>query len=201
MMSGTRAWVARSGALALIAGAVWVVSGAWLPWAESVLPEARSTSVPVIRANLPDEPGRPSAPRLGMPTPDFEWQEPDGAKRKLSDLRGRVVVVNFWATWCPPCRAEMPAMENVARASPEVTFLMIDLQEDEPQVLAFFERFELRHLKPVIDPDGETSRRYALASLPQTFFVDPEGVIRHLEIGGPIDEQRIREGIRRAGGR
>lgn len=186
--------------MAVIIGSIWLLSGQPLPWSDSTQAPSGDILVPVIVANPPNEPGRAVGPRPGMYAPDFEWQEPNGTSHSLSELRGQVVVVNFWATWCPPCKAEMPAMESVAQSWPGVPFLMIDLQEDEQQVLDFFERFELRHLRPIIDPDGETTRRYALAGLPQTFFIDREGVVRHMEIGGPIGEQQIREGIRRAGG-
>ena len=65
-------------------------------------------------------------------------------------------------------------------------------------MLAFFDRLELRRLRPIIDPNGETSRRYAIAALPDTFFIGTDGTIRHIEIGGPIDEERIRQGIAKA---
>jgi cytochrome c biogenesis protein CcmG/thiol:disulfide interchange protein DsbE len=77
-------------------------------------------------------------------------------------------------------------------------FLQIDLQEDQEQVATFFERLELRDLVPIIDPNGETARRYGIAALPDTFFIDAEGVIRHLEIGGPMDDEAIRRGIGKA---
>lgn len=102
------------------------------------------------------------------------------------------------ATWCGPCRAEMPALERVASEMPEVVFLELDLQEDEDQVSAFMERLELHHLQAIIDPNGATARRYGIAALPDTFFVGPDGVIRHLEIGGPMDDETIRRGIAKA---
>lgn len=60
------------------------------------------------------------------------------------------------------------------------------------------ERLELRHLTAIIDPSGETARRYGVAALPDTFFVGPDGIIRHLEIGGPMDDETIRKGIAKA---
>lgn len=179
-------------------GAIWILAGAPLPFAGATIPPPDPTSVPVIRTNLPDGPGRPTAPRIGQLAPDFEWQEPGGRVSRLADLRGRVVVLNFWATWCPPCKAEMPAMERVAGSDPGSYFLMVDLQEDQQQVLEFFERFGFRYLHPVIDPNGETARRYSLGALPQTYFIGPDSVIRHIEIGGPIDDARIEAGIGKA---
>lgn len=187
--------------VAIIAGSIWALSSPRLPFLEGAQPAPAPTKVAVIRANLPDEPERPTAARLGAYAPNFEWVEPGGATRKLSDLRGKVVVMNWWATWCGPCRAEMPALERVAQSEPEVAFLEVDLQEDEQQVVSFFERLDLRHLVPIIDPNGETAKRYALASLPMTYFLDREGIVRHIEIGGPMDDEAIRQGIAKARGR
>lgn len=185
----------------IIVGSIWALSGAQLPFIERAQPAPQPGKVAVIRANVPDEPAQATAPRLGALAPNFEWVEPGGAQKRLSDLRGRVVVLNWWATWCGPCRAEMPALERVAQSESNVVFLEADLQEDEPQVVNFFDRLELRHLVPLIDPNGETAKRYALASLPMTFFIDPDGVIRHVEIGGPMDDDLIKKGIARARGR
>lgn len=139
-------------------------------------PDASGAPAPTIATIVGERPIPGAAPRISALAPDFTWREPDGSLRALSDLRGRPAVVNFWATWCVPCRTEMPAFERVAETTPDVTFLMIDLQEDAPQVRAFFDRFELRRLKPLIDPDGAIARRYGLAALPMTFFVDRQGV-------------------------
>lgn len=186
--------------LAIIAASIWALSGAAYPWEVRVPPAPTDVRVATIRSNLPDDPGKPTAARIGALAPDFEWQEPDGSRRRLSDLRGKVVVVNWWATWCPPCRAEMPALQRVARESPEVVVLAVDLQEDERQVLDFFERLALDNLKPVIDPNGQTARRYLVGGtgIPQTFFIGVDGTVRHIEPGGPMDDDLVRRGIAKA---
>ena len=184
---------------AIIAVSVWVLSGATLPFAPAA-PAPSPTKVAIVRVNLPDEAGQRSAGRIGAVAPNFEWIAPDGTAHRLSDYRGRVVVLNWWATWCGPCRAEMPALQRVAQRERDVVFLELDLQEDEDQVATFFERLELRDLVPIIDPNGETARRYGIAALPDTFFIGVDGVIRHLEIGGPMDEETIRKGIAKARG-
>ena len=133
--------------------------------------------------------------RVGSLAPDFRWIDSSGAARTLTGLRGRTVVLNFWATWCVPCREEMPALERAAVMHPEVTFLEIDLQEDGAKVRAFFDSLGLAHLEPLLDPNGSVTRRYSVMSVPNTFFVDRDGVIAHLEIGGPMSDATIARGL------
>src|SRR5712691_9331736 len=139
-----------------------------------------------------------TAGRIGAEAPLFAWATPQGQLTNLEALRGQTVVINFWATWCVPCRDEMPALDRIAATHPDVTFLEIDLQEDPEVVGAFFARYGLVHLQPVLDPQGKTTTRYGVLSLPTTFFVDPNGVIRHIRIGGPMSEEEIEQAIAKA---
>jgi thiol-disulfide isomerase/thioredoxin len=183
---------------AVIAASVWVLSGATLPF-QPAPPPPPATKVAVVRFNLPDDALGTAMGRQGAPAPDFEWESPGGSRHRLSELRGRAVVVNVWATWCAPCRAEMPALQRVAQTEPDTTFIELNLQEDQDQVATFFERLELRNLLPIIDPNGETIyRRYGLAAPPTTYFIGSDGIIRLVTIGGPMDEAAIRGGIARA---
>jgi thiol-disulfide isomerase/thioredoxin len=152
------------------------------------------TAVGVIR-RLVDTPEQ--APRITGLAPDFEWNAPEGRTRRLSDLRGKVVVLNFWATWCEPCLREMPALDRVARSS-DAVFLAVDLMEDGAKVRSFFESLAIEHVEPLLDLDGAVTRRYAVLALPQTFFVDARGVIRHIEHGQTLDDEAVRRGIERA---
>ena len=152
------------------------------------------TEVGVIRRLIDD----PSAfPRIGGVAPNFEWNAPDGSTKKLSDLRGRPVVMTFWATWCAPCRQEMPAMQRVA-ASGDATFLAVDLLEDGARVRGFMESLALDRLLPLLDLDGAVTRKYAVLELPQTFFIDAQGVIRHIEHGAILDDAAVKRGIDKA---
>jgi cytochrome c biogenesis protein CcmG, thiol:disulfide interchange protein DsbE len=152
------------------------------------------TEVGVIR-RLIDDPN--AAPRISGVAPDFEWNAPDGTTKKLSDLRGKPVVVTFWATWCAPCRQEMPAMQRVA-ASGDVTFLAVDLLEDGTRVRGFMESLALDRLTPLLDLDGAVTRKYAVLELPQTFFIDAQGLIRHIEHGAILDDAAVKRGIDKA---
>lgn len=155
---------------------------------------AGPTEVGVIR-RLIDDPS--AAPRISALAPNFEWNAPDGTTKKLSDLRGKVVVVNFWATWCAPCRQEMPAMQRVA-GSTDAVFLAVDLLEDGARVRSFMDSLGLDRLTPLLDLDGAVTRKYSVLELPQTFFVDAQGVIRHIEHGAILDDAAIKRGIDKA---
>jgi thiol-disulfide isomerase/thioredoxin len=181
---------------AIIIGAIAIASLAALLW--PALPVAQlfsgPTQVGVIR-RLVDDPA--AAPRISATAPDFEWNAPDGKTTKLSDLRGKVVVMTFWATWCQPCRQEMPAMQRVA-ASTDAVFLAVDLLEDGSKVRSFMDSLALDRLLPLLDTDGAVTRRYAVLELPQTFFIDARGVIRHIEHGAILDDAAVRRGIDKA---
>ena len=137
--------------------------------------------------------------RVGGAAPDFQWVDSEGHIRALTLLHGRPVVLNFWATWCVPCRTEMPVFERVAKAHPEVTFLAIDLQEEGERVRTFFDSLGLETLEPLLDTSGAVTRRYGVVSLPSTVFVDPAGVVRQSNIGGPVSEDQIVAGLLKAG--
>ena len=152
------------------------------------------TGVGVIR-RLIDDPN--AAPRISAVAPNFEWNAPDGSTKTLTDLRGKPVVVTFWATWCQPCRQEMPAMQRVA-ASSDAQFLAVDLLEDGARVRGFMDSLALDRLQPLLDLDGAVTRKYAVLELPQTFFIDAHGVIRHIERGGVLDDAAVKRGIDKA---
>ena len=175
-------------AVATLAASIWPS----LPLNVPATPLIGSRAVGVITKDI-EVAG--SAGRVGAIAPDFQWVDPKGTSRTLAGLRGRPVVLNFWATWCVPCRAEMPALERAAAAHPEVTFLTIDLQEDGGKVREFFDSLGLVHLEPLLDTNGSVTRRYGVVSLPNTFFVDRDGVIAHLEIGGPMKDATIANGL------
>jgi thiol-disulfide isomerase/thioredoxin len=180
---------------AIVIGAIALASLAALVWPQ--LPVANlftgPTEVGVVRRVIADP---NAAPRISGIAPDFEWNAPTGKTQKLSDLRGRVVVLTFWATWCEPCRREFPAMQRVASSS-DAVFLAVDLLEDGSRVRSFMDSLALDRIDPLLDTDGAVTRAYAAIQLPQTFFIDARGVIQHIE-RGEIDEAGIRRGIDKA---
>ncbi len=139
---------------------------------------------------------------IGSPAPDFELPTPNGETLRLSALRGQWVVVNFWATWCAPCRAEMPVLQalidsppEAARALGQVALIAVNRDESAAAVRAFLDELNLT-LPVALDAGGKISNRYGIVSLPITFFIDPEGIVRHKQIGevtAAILEQTLRK--------
>lgn len=130
--------------------------------------------------------------------PDFNVLNSEGKMVLLSDFRGKPVVINFWASWCPPCQEEMPDFERVYRElGDDVHFLMIDLVDGQRETQAKGEAFiaDNGFTFPVyFDTTREAAYTYEIRSIPTTFFVDSEG---HLIAGsqGMIDEATLRKGI------
>jgi thiol-disulfide isomerase/thioredoxin len=116
----------------------------------------------------------------------------------LSDLRGKAVIVNLWASWCPPCRAEMPALQRVYEANGarglEILAVNTTFQDSQAGAEEFVREFGLTFPVP-LDRTGEVSRSYLLRALPTTFFVDRDGVIRNLVLGGPMSETTIQTAV------
>jgi peroxiredoxin len=109
---------------------------------------------------------------------DFQLPDVAGSKLRLRDQRGKVVFLNFWATWCPPCRHEMPQMELLFQAFRQRPFVMwaVAMLEDREQVAPFIKEQGL-HFPALLDTDGEVSALYAVRGLPTTYLIDCTGNI------------------------
>lgn len=138
------------------------------------------------------------SPREGFFAPDFTLDTLQGEQVKLSGLRGKVIVVNFWTTWCPPCRAETPALEMSYEAYQDLDVVILGVnltdQDSLKEVESFVHEFGLTY--PILlDRDGAVGLLYQLSGLPTTFFINREGIIRTVVIGGPMSETSIRSKI------
>ncbi|MBN2500046.1 MAG: redoxin domain-containing protein [Anaerolineales bacterium] len=126
------------------------------------------------------------APQAGFQAPDFTLQTPDGESVTLSDLRGQVVLVNLWASWCGPCRIEMPAMQQVYEAYHDQGFTILAVnatyQDNVTDALAFAAELDLT-FPIVLDVNGQTSDQYELRSLPSSFFIDRDGQVQEVVVG------------------
>jgi cytochrome c biogenesis protein CcmG/thiol:disulfide interchange protein DsbE len=132
----------------------------------------------------------PPAPAVGHPAPDFVLSTLNGDDFKLSALRGRPVVLNFWATWCPPCRAELPDLKSAyQRYGGQVAIVGVNQVEPAATVAQFAKEFGLTFPVP-LDQRGDVSRTYGVRSLPTTFFIDRNGIIRQFQ-NGPLTEATL----------
>lgn len=129
--------------------------------------------------------GSPGGNEPGAPAPGFTLDSlSDGRVVSLSDFRGKPVVLNFWATWCGPCRQEMPIFESVWKEykDKDVVFLGIDVQDDDDNARGFLERTGITYTN-LYDPSGKVSGMYGVAALPATFFIDANGKIKAKNYG------------------
>ena len=119
----------------------------------------------------------------GTPAPEFTLQSADAGTASLADFRGKKVVVNFWATWCPPCRSEMPDMEQLhTERKDDVVVLAVNVQEAKAPVRDFAEKYSLSF--PILmDTGGEVTQSFGVQSLPTTFFIDKEGKVASFNMG------------------
>lgn len=165
-MTEKRFWYALI-AMAAILGSIWILA--------SRVPESRDG---IVSADLE------TAPRKGFLAPDFTLTTLDGGTVRLSDLRGQPVLINFWASWCGPCRSEMPHIQaaHKAHSGSGLIVLGVDQMEAPPVVARFVDEFQLTFPIP-LDSEGEVSRAYQARGLPTSFFVDANGIIRDTFIG------------------
>lgn len=140
----------------------------------------------LILLGLPPAPaarGAP-APQAGRPAPGLTLSSIDGTRVALRSYRGRVVLLNFWATWCPPCRTEMPRLTGWYRRLRPRGFVVlgIDQQESRGDVAAFVRKLHIPY--PILlDDSGAASARYDVVGLPTSFLIDRQGVIRNVRVG------------------
>jgi len=123
-------------------------------------------------------------PRVDQPAPDFRVRGLDGQYYQLSDFRGQPVWINFWATWCPPCRAENPDIQAVYEANKGdgLVVLALDIGEDTNTVRGYVKRTSLTYTVG-LDQSTEIAARYRIVGIPTHFFVDRDGVLREWRIG------------------
>jgi peroxiredoxin len=138
------------------------------------------------------------SPREGFPAPDFTLMTLEGEPATLSAYRGKVVIVNLWASWCAPCRAEMPTIQKLYAANREGGLVVLavnsTIQDSEASARSFVNELGLT-FPVLLDVDGAVSRRYLLRALPSTFIIDRQGVIRTVIIGGPVSEALLQSKV------
>jgi cytochrome c biogenesis protein CcmG/thiol:disulfide interchange protein DsbE len=139
--------------------------------------------------------GQVFAPQQGFLAPDFELKTPTGETIKLSDLRGQAVLVNLWATWCPPCRAEMQNIETVYNEYKDQGFVVLAVDmtyQDNPLDIVPFVNEQGLTFPILLDETGDMANAYQLQSLPSSYFIGRDGIISEVVIGGPMAEALLR---------
>ena len=164
-----------------------IILAAGIAWIFSSSDKNRSSSA-----------GQIPAPQKGFLAPNFELKTLEGETIRLSELRGQAVLVNLWATWCPPCRAEMKTLETVYNDYKDrgFTILAVNMtyQDDPLAVMPFVENQGLTY--PILlDKTGDVAKAYQLKSLPSSFFINRDGTINEVIIGGPMAEALVRTRI------
>ena len=121
----------------------------------------------------------------GSPAPDFELLDTEGKLHRLSDYRGKTVILNFWATWCPPCREEIPSMNRAWQQLREedVVMLAVNMGEDEDTIFVFTADYPAQ-FPLLLDRDGAVTARWPVKGLPTTYIIAPDGSIAYRAIGG-----------------
>ncbi len=136
-------------------------------------------SLPASLAGQPDAP----SPFVGHPAPEFELTGLSGSPVKLSDYRGKVVLLNFWATWCIPCQQEMPLLQDRASRYPD-KLVILGVNDDEPASLVEDFTTGLKITFPILlDPGAKVQATYRVRGYPTSIIIDGSGVIRYVHIG------------------
>jgi cytochrome c biogenesis protein CcmG, thiol:disulfide interchange protein DsbE len=132
-----------------------------------------------------------AAARQGFKAPDFELQTLAGDSVRLSDLEGRAVLLNFWASWCAPCQAEMPAFQEVHESYSEDDFIILAVNMTGQDNLSDVNQFVDAHgltFTILLDELNQVGRLYAVRALPSTYFISRDGTITEVVVGGPLPE-------------
>lgn len=119
---------------------------------------------------------------LGRSAPDVAFTLPDGKTAKLSDYKGKPVVLSFWASWCGPCRKELPALAAYAATRPDLTFLAVNVDRDRGPAEAFVKELKLT-IPVVFDPESAVMGRFDVTLMPTMFMLDKNGTVKFRKTG------------------
>ena len=145
-----------------------------------------------------EKPEKPSLPKLGTAAIDFNIRDLRGETWSLDKVRGKVVLLRFWADWCPSCRYEMPVIEAYYRKLKAEGFvvLAVNVKQSHQIAEAFTAQLDLTFPVP-LDPEGDLARRYGVYAIPTNFLIDRQGVIREILVGEVFKEEKFMKDLLR----
>lgn len=133
----------------------------------------------------------PVSPEQGAYAPNFTLQSTSGEIVQLSDYQGKIVLLNFWAVWCPPCREEMPAIQSVHESYGEqLVVLSVNAGDSRADTIEYLNSFGLT-FETVLDSDSKVDNQYRVRGIPTTFFIDQQGIIQILHVGNMSETQIV----------
>ncbi len=157
------------------------------------------TATPVVTVETATPASNASSASNGnanaIPAPDFTLQTLDGESVSLSDYRGKLVMINFWASWCPPCNSEMPDLQRYYEQHQDDDFIIlgVNYQDTPDKVQAFVEKYGVT-FPILLDSDGRVANLFGVQGLPTSFFVDKEGNVLGYQ-PGPVTKEMLEDGI------
>ncbi len=155
------------------------LSALWVAWTAFSAPPTTGGKIP--------------APAVGFLAPELNLEDGAGNALSVTDFRGRIVVLNFWASWCPPCKAEMPALQALQHQYPD-ELVVLGIHMTSQDSLAAGKKFiadEGLTFAMGFDLQGSAARQYQIRSLPTTFFIDAQGEIEDITLGGPLSPAQL----------
>lgn len=133
--------------------------------------------------------GSDKIPEIGKPIANLSLTSLDGKEVEISDFHGKVILINSWATWCPPCEAEMPSLEKFYRENKAQGFEILAINAGEPkEIITKFKNNNLITFPIFVDPDGSILESFGITNLPTTIVVNREGIVEYIHIGMLFDE-------------
>ena len=125
---------------------------------------------------------------------DFDLPSLDGASVKMSDLKGSVVVVDFWASWCAPCKKELPALDKLAAKYPgKLVVLAVNIDKERKKAEGFLRQAKVKSVRILLDPAGKVAAAYDVPTMPSSFIVDDKGMVKYVQSGYKSGDERTIE--------
>ena len=140
--------------------------------------------------------GSAQSPQISEPAPDFQFQNPEGQATSLSDLQGKPVLINFWQIRCPPCRMEMPYIQQIYDewSGKGLVVLAINIGESSDKVTEFVQSYNIS-FPVLLDTNGDAARCYNIKYIPSTFFIDRDGIIQDMKVGAFQSKEEIESSL------